>query len=80
MSWIHPSVLTIIWAYLGGVELSGADMRYADLRNSNLLYANLTDADLGQAQLNGVHWENTTCPDGTNSDNNGGTCVNNLDY
>ena len=70
----------LIGAYLGGVELSGADMRHADLRNSNLMYANLTDADLWQAQLNGVHWEKTICPDGTNSDDNGGTCVNNLDY
>ena len=35
--------------------------------------ANLTGAD-----LTGVHWYDTTCPDGTNSDNNGNTCVSNL--
>ena len=34
--------------------------------------------DLYGADLNGVTWYDTTCPDGTNSDNNGNTCVNNL--
>ena len=27
----------------------------------------------------GAIWSNTTCPDGTNSNNDGNTCVNNLD-
>jgi hypothetical protein len=30
------------------------------------------------ATLFGVTWNNTTCPDGTNSNGDGGTCVNNL--
>ena len=30
------------------------------------------------ATLTGVHWSNTTCPDGTNSDNDGNTCVGHL--
>jgi hypothetical protein len=33
---------------------------------------------LGWSSLYGVSWHNTTCPDGTNSDDNGNTCVNNL--
>lgn len=35
-------------------------------------------ANLDGATLVGVTWNDTTCPDGTNSDNDGGTCVNNL--
>jgi uncharacterized protein YjbI with pentapeptide repeats len=73
-----------------GVDLSYADLTNAmmydlDLRSSNLTGADLTGADLaylntsyGPADLTGVTWNNTTCPDGTNSDNNGNTCVNNL--
>ena len=30
------------------------------------------------ADLTGVYWHDTTCPDGTNSDENGDTCENNL--
>ena len=30
------------------------------------------------AVLTGVTWDNTTCPDGTNSDVNGGTCEGHL--
>jgi hypothetical protein len=33
---------------------------------------------LTSARLSRVTWSNTTCPDNTNSDNDGGTCVNNL--
>jgi uncharacterized protein YjbI with pentapeptide repeats len=73
-----------------GVDLSYADLTNAmmydlDLRGANLTGADLTGADLaylntsyGPADLTSVTWSNTTCPDGTNSDNNGNTCVNNL--
>ena len=30
------------------------------------------------AGLSGVYWNDTTCPDGSNSDDNGNTCENNL--
>ena len=51
----------------------------ANLANTNLSNADLTEADLTDVQgLKSVIWKNTTCPDGTNSDNNGGTCENNL--
>ena len=51
-----------------GAELFGADLGYA----------NLTGANMTGANLDGVRWINTTCPDGTNSDDNGNTCENNL--
>jgi hypothetical protein len=34
-----------------------------------------TGANFTDANLLGVIWSNTTCPDGSNSDNHGGTCV-----
>lgn len=59
----------------------------ANLRNSNLtsarIEADFTGADLTGANLTGATlvtavWSNTTCPDGTNSNNNGNTCVGHL--
>ena len=55
------------------VDLSGADLSGADLR-----YAYLSDANLSGADLSDIYWYSTTCPDGTNSDDNGNTCANNL--
>jgi uncharacterized protein YjbI with pentapeptide repeats len=80
-------------ANLGFADLTSADLRYADLRNADLTGADLTGADLTGADLAGaylryadltgadltsVNWLGTTCPDGTNSNDNGYTCVNNL--
>ncbi|MDQ1457883.1 MAG: hypothetical protein QOH28_3503 [Actinomycetota bacterium] len=59
-------------------NLSMADLRNADLRNANLAYATLAGAQLGHANLTAIMWFQTTCPDGTNSDNDGNTCVNNF--
>ncbi len=47
----------------------------ANLTNVNFAGANLTGATLSGATLTGVTWLNTTCPDGTNSNNNLNTCV-----
>ena len=55
-------------ANLTDADLSGANLTNADLNGANVTGANLTD----------VIWSNTTCPDGTNSNNDGDTCVNNL--
>ncbi len=78
----------LVDAALSGAELSGADLNQTDLTGADLAHADLTGADLANAQLgyadlagadlNDVTWRNTTCPDGTNSDNDGGTCVDNL--
>jgi uncharacterized protein YjbI with pentapeptide repeats len=47
------------------MDLSRADFSDADLTGARFTNANLTD----------VVWSNTTCPDATNSDANGGTCL-----
>ena len=65
-------------ADLRGADLSGADLSDAYLSYADLRYAVLSSADLTDADLSGVYWYYTTCPDGTNSDDNGNTCVNNL--
>jgi uncharacterized protein YjbI with pentapeptide repeats len=76
-------------ANLSGANVSGDDLGYAFLTNADLSGAdlsgsNLTGADLSGATnltdtaVAGVIWIGTTCPDGTNSDNDGDTCVNNL--
>jgi uncharacterized protein YjbI with pentapeptide repeats len=69
-------------ANLRGVSLAGANLGGAELSESNLdgvdlSGANLAGADVTGANLHRVVWSNTTCPDGTNSDNDGGTCANN---
>jgi uncharacterized protein YjbI with pentapeptide repeats len=48
------------------------------LSGATLTGANLTGAQLSGADLTDAIWSDTTCPDGTNSDNDGDTCVNNL--
>jgi uncharacterized protein YjbI with pentapeptide repeats len=55
-------------AFFGDANLTGAD----------LTSTTLLDADLTNAVLAGVTWNHTFCPDHTNSDDNGGTCVGHL--
>ena len=83
----------LVGANLTGANLSGANLRGANLTDANLTDANLTDANLNRANLTGanltgatmtganvndVTWSNTSCPDGSKSDADGGTCVNHL--
>ena len=66
----------------------GANFRYADLRGADLTGANMTHVDLFGADLTGanlsgailhfVNWAFAICPDGTDSNENGNTCLNNL--
>lgn len=78
---------------IGGDNFTNANLSNIDLTNSNiggnftnanLTGANLTNASiagstgLNTATLTGVIWSNTVCPDSTNSDNDGGTCVGHL--
>ena len=65
-------------ANLSYANLGGADLRFADLSDADLSDAYLYGADLSGVDLTGVYWYGTTCPDGTNSDDNGNTCENNL--
>jgi uncharacterized protein YjbI with pentapeptide repeats len=61
--------------------MSGADLSNANLQGANLMGANLRGANLSGANVNvntnfnRVTWGNTSCPDYTNSDSDGGTCV-----
>jgi hypothetical protein len=61
-------------------QFVGADLRDALFVNTYLIEIDFTDADLTGADLTSSPeiercvWDNTTCPDGTNSDDNGGTC------
>jgi streptogramin lyase len=64
-------------AFLGGADLEGAKLHGADLSGADLSRADLSGANLHGATLTGVTWSNTTCPDGSNSDDDGGTCSNN---
>ena len=63
----------LVGADLSNADLSGADMGYTDLTNTNL-----TNANLSGVLLDSVIWWNTTCPDGTNSNNHMNTCIGHL--
>lgn len=53
---------------LTGVNLTSADLSHATLSGATLTNANLTN----------VIWDATICPDNTNSDDNGNTCIGHL--
>ena len=66
-------------------KANGASMENETrITNADLTGADLTDADLSSAKIIGAIgldtaiWNNTTCPDGKNSDDVGNTCINNL--
>lgn len=67
-----------------GARFNNAVMLGANLQNTNFTNADFTNADLryttniSTATLTGVIWSNTICPDETNSDNNGNTCIGHL--
>jgi uncharacterized protein YjbI with pentapeptide repeats len=68
-------------ANLTGVNFTSAHYTQSFFTNANLTGADFTNAntaDMYDAQTTtttGVTWSNTSCPDGTNSDNDGNTCV-----
>lgn len=63
-------------ATLRGTDLRGADLTGADLTNADLTREWGPNSVLdGTTVLTGTIWANTICPDGTNSDANGNTCV-----
>jgi hypothetical protein len=61
-----------------GANLSNANLQGANLQGDTLTDATLLDATTKGANLHKVTWSNTTCPDNTNSNNDQGTCLNNL--
>jgi uncharacterized protein YjbI with pentapeptide repeats len=73
-------------ADLHRIDFRGTDLRSSSFVGSDLRYARLGGVDFTNADLTGANWRrstglatatfsNTTCPDGTNSDVNGGTCI-----
>ncbi len=70
-------------SHLTDADLTGADLQDVDFDGGSLEGANFTQADLDDAYMTPVNvtgavWDDTTCPDGSNSNNHGGTCANNL--
>jgi uncharacterized protein YjbI with pentapeptide repeats len=65
-------------ANLTRANMFGATIGDADLTGADLTSTTLLDADLTNADLTEVTWSHTFCPDHTNSDDNGGTCVGHL--
>ena len=71
-------------ASLIDVGLSGGIIQRTNFQRANFdeavivdvifIDANLAEANLGGVSFVNVRWQNTICPDGTNSDNRGGTC------
>ncbi len=55
-----------------------ATLNDAELSDANLTDATLNDANLSDADISGVIWSDTTCVNGTNSNNDDGTCANDL--
>ena len=57
-------------ALLDGANLTDANLTQANMTGSELYVAN----HYQEARLRDTVWSDTTCPDGTNSDADGGTC------
>jgi uncharacterized protein YjbI with pentapeptide repeats len=68
-------------AVLTGADGSGSNFRDANFNGANLTGARFSNSNLmgatglSTATLTNVVWINTQCPNGRNSDRNGGTCV-----
>jgi hypothetical protein len=75
LSGINLKGAILAGANLTGAVLKQANLAGANLTGANLAGANLTGADLKGAVTTGVDWSDTTCPDGTSSNADGGTCV-----
>lgn len=71
---------------LNDTDFSGADFSQANISSTvvsraKFINVNFTNANLkgatgfASADVTGAIWSNTTCPDGTNSNNDGNTCV-----
>ena len=65
-------------AFLENANLTGANLHGVNLEGADLTGANLTGATLTGANTNNVTWSNTTCPDGSSSNADGGTCKGHL--
>ncbi len=64
-------------------NFTGANLDHVNFTGATLVTTNFTNANLNGAILTGASlhndvWSNTTCPDGTNSDAHGATCIGHL--
>ena len=90
---IHFSYIDVWFSDFTGSDIRGADFSHVVFGSTTLIEVNfefstfdnvyfqhsdLTGANLTGVTLTDVTWIDTICPDGTNSDNNGNTCENNL--
>jgi uncharacterized protein YjbI with pentapeptide repeats len=67
-------------ATLYGANLAAASLSDADAQDVDFTNANLTGADITGASMDGATWSNTTCPDGTISEQHApDSCVTPLD-
>ena len=84
-----PTYTSLQGTNLSKANLTGADLSFDAMTDANFDGANLTNARMSgalpvgmSAQYNatfvGAIWSNTTCPDNTNSNNDGGTCIGHL--
>jgi len=71
---VNLSGANLTGANLTGANLSGANLSNSNLSNVNLTGTNLKGANLKSVVITGIIWSNTTCPDNTNSNKDGGTC------
>jgi hypothetical protein len=88
LAFTYVNSANLFGADLSGADLTGGDFENASLEQATVTNANLTDAGFRDADLTGADltgatltdavWDNTICPDGTNSNGNGGTCVGHL--
>jgi uncharacterized protein YjbI with pentapeptide repeats len=62
-------------ASLAYATLAGASLNYAHLTHAHLTHADLVGSTWAGAKVTGVTWTHTTCPDGSTSTANGGTCA-----
>jgi hypothetical protein len=65
---------------LSRANLRGAALTGADLTGANLSGARLKGANLTGSRIAGAKFSNTECPDGTNSNSNGGSCTRHIAY
>ncbi len=65
-------------SYVYSSDFTDADMSDANLAGASVIADDFTGATLAGADLGVAMWSDDFCPDGTNSDNDHNTCIDNL--